>query len=143
MIGMNVHLCNGTSCLRMFSPWTLIFGALSPFFMRLGTFILDAEVHTSFERLLGSSWFAIFHQFMTYLKEQIAITALTIRKDTEIMSMSCSATRQGWSKGIGGGDAFMKLCVSSSGCKARPARGEPAQAGSEPGDGLRNGTGEA
>ena len=24
-----------------------------------------------------------------------------------------------------------------------PARGEPAQAGSEPGDGLRNGTGEA
>ena len=55
----------------------------------------------------------------------------------------CSATREGWSKGIGGGDAFMKLCVSSSGCKARPARGEPAQAGSEPGDGLRNGTGEA
>ncbi len=54
-----------------------------------------------------------------------------------------SATRQGWSKGIGGGDAFMKLCSSSSGCKARLAKGEPAQAGSEPGDGLRNGTGEA
>jgi hypothetical protein len=54
-----------------------------------------------------------------------------------------SATRQGWSKGIGGGDAFMKLCSSSSGCKARPAKGEPAQAGSEPGDGLRNGAGEA
>ena len=54
-----------------------------------------------------------------------------------------SATRQGWSKGIGGCDAFMKLCLSSSGCKARPAKGEPAQAGSEPGDGLSNGAGEA
>ena len=37
----------------------------------------------------------------------------------------------------------MKLGVSSSGCKARPARGEPAQAGSEPGDGRSKGTGEA
>ncbi len=37
----------------------------------------------------------------------------------------------------------MKLCSSSSGCKARLAKGEPAQAGSEPGDGLRNGVGEA
>jgi hypothetical protein len=54
-----------------------------------------------------------------------------------------SATRPGWSKGIGGGDAFMKLCSSSSGCKARLAKGEPAQAGSEPCDGLRNGVGEA
>ena len=62
---------------------------------------------------------------------------------SEVVDSKFSATRQGWSKGIGGGDAFMKLCVSSSGCKARPARGEPAQAGSEPGDGLRNGTGEA
>jgi hypothetical protein len=63
--------------------------------------------------------------------------------DLQKMNWKCSATRQGWSKGIGGGEAFMKLCVSSSGCKARPARGEPAQAGSEPGDGLRHGTGEA
>jgi hypothetical protein len=54
-----------------------------------------------------------------------------------------SATRQGWSKGTGGGDAFMKLCSSSSGCETRPAQGEPAQAGSEPGDDLRNGVGEA
>jgi len=37
----------------------------------------------------------------------------------------------------------MKRCASSSGCKARPAKGEPAQAGSEPGDGLRHGAGEA
>ena len=72
----------------MFSPWTLIFGALSPFFMRLGTFILDAEVHTSFERLLGSSWFAIVHQFITYLKEQLAIAAFTIGKDAQIVSLS-------------------------------------------------------
>ncbi len=51
--------------------------------------------------------------------------------------------RQGWSKGMGGGDAFMKLCVLSSGCTARPARGEPAQAGSEPGDGVSNDVGDA
>ena len=54
-----------------------------------------------------------------------------------------SATRLCWSKGIGGGDAFMKLWVSSSGCKARPAKGEPAQVGSEPGASLRNKAGEA
>jgi len=73
-----------------------------------------------------------------------AIHALRMRVErTFAWEDKFSATRQDWSKGIGGGDAFMKLCVSSSGCKARPARGEPAQAGSEPGDGLRNGTGEA
>src|SRR5262249_8574685 len=54
-----------------------------------------------------------------------------------------SATRLCWSKGIGGGDAFMKLCASSSGCKSRPTKGEPAQVGSEPGDSLRNRAGEA
>ena len=37
----------------------------------------------------------------------------------------------------------MKLRSSSSGCEARPARGEPARAGSEPGDGLGNEAGEA
>jgi hypothetical protein len=37
----------------------------------------------------------------------------------------------------------MKLCSSSSGCKARLAKGEPAQAGSEPGDDLSNGVGAA
>jgi hypothetical protein len=78
----------------MFPPWTLIFGSLSPFFMCLCTFILHPDVHTSFARLLGSSWFAIFHQCMTYLKEQIAITALTIRKDTEIMGMSCNTVQR-------------------------------------------------
>src|SRR5215831_4116887 len=88
MIGMDVRLCNGTSCLRMFSPGTLIFGALAPFFMRLCTFILDAEVHPSFEGLLGSSWFSIVHKFITYLKEQIPIAAFTIGKDTQIMSLS-------------------------------------------------------
>jgi len=88
MIGMDILLFNSTSCLRMFPPWTLIFGSLSTFFMYLCTFILNPEVHTSFESLLGSSWFSIFHQFMTYLKEQIAIAALTIRKDTQIVGMS-------------------------------------------------------
>ena len=43
-----------------------------------------------------------------------------------------SATRLCWSKRIGGGDAFMKLCLPSSGRETRPAKGEPAQAGSKP-----------
>src|SRR5215510_5697677 len=88
MIGMDVRLCNGPSCLRMFSPWTLIFGALSTFFMRLGTFILDSEVHSSFECLLGSSWFSIVHQVITYLKEPIPIAAFTIGKDAQIVRLS-------------------------------------------------------
>src|SRR2546425_5081732 len=88
MIGMDISLCNSTSCLRMFLPWALIFGSLSPFLMCLCTFILHPDVHTSFESLLGSSWFSIFYQFMAYLKEQISITALTICKDTQVMSLS-------------------------------------------------------
>jgi len=32
----------------------------------------------------------------------------------------------------------MKLCVSSSGCKSRPTKGEPAQVSSEPCDSPRN-----
>lgn len=88
MIRMDVRLCNGTSCLRMFSPGTLIFGALSPFFMRLCTFLLDSEVHPSFACLRGSSWFSIVHKFITYLKEQIPIAAFTIGKDTQLMSLS-------------------------------------------------------
>lgn len=39
--------------------------------------------------------------------------------------------------------SLMKLRSSSSGCKSRPARGEPAQVGSEPGDGPGNAIGEA
>src|SRR5713101_2709053 len=54
-----------------------------------------------------------------------------------------SATRLRWSKGSGGGDAFMKLYSSSSGCETRPAKGEPACAGSKPCDGLAHGVGEA
>ena len=46
-------------------------------------------MHTFFESLLGSSWFAIFHEFMAYLKEQIAVAAFTIRKETQIMGLSC------------------------------------------------------
>jgi hypothetical protein len=37
----------------------------------------------------------------------------------------------------------MKFRLSSSGCETRPVRGEPARAGSEPGDGLGNEIGEA
>jgi len=53
------------------------------------------------------------------------------------------ATRQGWSKGIGGGETFMKLWASSSGCATRPATGEPARAGIQPCDGARKGLGDA
>jgi DDE family transposase len=56
-----------------------------------------------------------------------AIHALRMRVErTFAWEDKFSATRQDWSKGIGGGDAFMKLCSSSSGCKTRPAKGEPA-----------------
>ena len=88
MIGMDIRLGNGTRCLRMFPPGMLIFGALSPFFMRLGSFILDAEVHPSFACLLGSSWFAIVHQVITYLKEQIPLAAFPIGKEAQIMRLS-------------------------------------------------------
>jgi hypothetical protein len=54
-----------------------------------------------------------------------------------------SATRPCWSKGNGGCDDSMKLRLSSCGCEARPAKGEPARTGSEPGDGLGNEAGEA
>src|SRR5215472_5183758 len=90
MIGMDIRLGNGPSGLRMFLPRTLVFGALATFFMRLCTFILHPDVHPSFESLLGASWFAIFDQFMTDLKEQRAITALTIRKETQVMGLSCN-----------------------------------------------------
>ena len=72
----------------MFPPGTLIFGALSPFFMRLCTFILDADVPPSFACLLGSSWFAIVYQCLTYLKEQMPITPFTIGKEAQIMRLS-------------------------------------------------------
>ena len=72
----------------MFLPWALIFGSLATFLMCLCTFILHPDVHTSFERLLGSSWFSIFYQFMASLKEQISLTALTIGTDTQVMSLS-------------------------------------------------------
>jgi hypothetical protein len=70
------------------------------------------------------------------------ITQETLKRSRE-RSWKCSATRRGWSKGIGGYDAFMKLCASSSGCETRPAKGEPARAGSKPCDGARNGLGDA
>ena len=88
MIGMDVSLGNGPSCLRMFPPGALIFGSLSTFLMGLCTFILHPDVHTSFESLLGSSWFSIVYKFITYLKEQIPIAPFTIGKDAQIMSLS-------------------------------------------------------
>ena len=42
-----------------------------------------------------------------------------------------------------GCDDSMKFRLLSSGCETRPARGESARAGNEPGDGLGNEAGEA
>src|SRR5215831_4608521 len=69
MIGMDIRLGNDPSCRRMFLPWALIGGSLSTFLMCLCTFILHPDMHTSFESLLGASWFAIFYKFMAYFKE--------------------------------------------------------------------------
>jgi hypothetical protein len=88
MIGMDIRLGNGTRCRKMFSPWTLILGALTTFFMCLCTFMLQPDVHTSFERLLGSSSFAIVHECMAYRKEQMAIAAFTIGTDAQIVRLS-------------------------------------------------------
>jgi hypothetical protein len=54
-----------------------------------------------------------------------------------------SATRPCGSKGIGGCDTSMKLCSLSSGCESRPAKGEPARAGSQPCAGRGDTAGEA
>ena len=56
---------------------------------------------------------------------------------------SSGATRQGWSKGIGGCDASMKLCLSSSRCESCLAKGEPTRASSKPCADPRDGVGDA
>ena len=66
-----------------------------------------------------------------------------MRPETFETSRHSSATRPCGSLGIGGCDAFMKFCLSSSGCETRPAKGEPARAGSQPCDGGRNAIGDA
>jgi len=83
------------------------------------------------------------HPKLRWLPRPQLLYAQVVKTIRRRVDKKCSATRQGWSKGIGGGDAFMKLCSSSSGCKARPAKGEPAQVGSEPCDSPRNRAGEA
>jgi len=88
MLGMDSRLGNGTSCCRMFRPWTLLLRTLATFFRHLGTFMLDSDVPPAFERLLRSSWFAMVHQGITALKEQSARAALTIRKETQIVGLS-------------------------------------------------------
>ncbi len=59
------------------------------------------------------------------------------------LAPSFGATRPCGPTGIGGCDAFMKLCLSSSGCESRPAKGEPARVGSKPCASSRNGVGDA
>ncbi|MFM2416215.1 MAG: hypothetical protein RL385_938 [Pseudomonadota bacterium] len=54
-----------------------------------------------------------------------------------------SATRPCWSKRNGDCDGFMKLRLSSRGCKSPPAKGAPTHAGRQLCDGDGNGTGDA
>jgi len=65
------------------------------------------------------------------------------KKKEPIADKNFSATRPCGSKGIGGCDAFMKLCLSSSRCESCPAKGEPAQAGSQPCAGRGDTAGDA
>src|SRR5262245_21307106 len=88
MIGMDVRLCNGMGCVRMFPQWALIFDSLASFIMCFFIFILYSVVHTSFKCRLRSYWLGIVYKFITYLKEQIAIATFTISKDAQIMSLS-------------------------------------------------------
>jgi hypothetical protein len=88
MIGMDIRLGNGTSCVRMFPPGALLCEALSTFFMRLCTFLLEAEVHPSFACLLGASWFSMVYKCITSLKEQMPLAPFTIGQDAQITSLS-------------------------------------------------------
>ncbi len=63
--------------------------------------------------------------------------------DRVAVAPTFGATRPCGPTGIGGCDAFMKLCLSSSGCESRPAKGEPARVGSKPCASSRNGVGDA
>src|SRR5439155_5921488 len=65
------------------------------------------------------------------------------KKKEPIADKKFSATRPCGSKGIGGCDACMKLCLSSSRCASCPAKGEPAQAGSQPCAGRGDTAGDA
>ena len=99
-----------------------------PSLKQIGTFYLGREDEAPLVRnLAGARVAAQAHD--------VIFAAPTDRRD--------SATRQGWSKRNGGCDDSMKLRSSSSGCEIRPARGEPARAGSEPGDGRGDAIGEA
>ena len=46
-------------------------------------------------------------------------------------ALQLRATRPCWLIGLEGCDDSMKVCLLSRGCETRPARGEPALAGSE------------
>ena len=65
-------------------------------------------------------------EMLQRLQHEVEGLLVRLRFGTRCVDKKFSATRLCWSKGIGGGDAFMKLCSSSSGCKTRPAKGEPA-----------------
>jgi hypothetical protein len=80
--------------------------------------------------------------FDQYLRDQ-GVEPLVLPPQSPNLNAHCGATRPCGSTGIGGCDAFMKFCLSSSGCESRPAKGEPARAGSKPGAALGNKTGDA
>ena len=67
--------------------------------------------------VLLHSYIGIFHNSLEFDRLDVVLD----------VSSRSSATRQGWSRGNGVCDDFMKPCLSSSGCETRPAKGEPAR----------------
>jgi hypothetical protein len=80
---------------------------------------------------------------LRFLDAAVSGTSAMARQKDLVEDKNFSATRPCGSKGIGDRNVSMKLCVSSSGCKTCPVKGEPARAGSQPCDGVRNGLGDA
>src|SRR5712691_7797179 len=91
-----------------------------------GWFNTARRLVSPFEEHLRPAWSAV------NLRWHWCLCLIVTRQKLPHEYRKYSATRQGWSKGIGGGDALMKLWASSSGCKARPAKGEPARARGRP-----------
>src|SRR5262249_14820617 len=54
----------------------------------------SGDMHTSFEGFLWTPWLTIFHQCRTDLKKQVPIAAFTIRKETQIMGLSCNLVQR-------------------------------------------------
>ena len=78
VIGMDGAIVNVLRGFRVFWAGGFIFWTLPTGFVRLGSLVLDPDLHTLRERLAGASSFAGLDQFMTNLKQNASIPALPI-----------------------------------------------------------------